>query len=61
MILLRNHKRTAYEKPYAYRKPMCASENWQWCGEPYFAVSAISIGDILPQIRRQGKHKLYVF
>jgi hypothetical protein len=23
---------------------MCASENWYWCGEPYFAGSAISIG-----------------
>jgi hypothetical protein len=34
----------AYEKPYAYLDPMCASENSQWCGELYFAVSAISIG-----------------
>jgi hypothetical protein len=25
-------------------------------GEPYFAVSEISVGDILPQIPRQGKH-----
>jgi hypothetical protein len=47
----------AYENPYAYLEPMCASENYQWCGEPYFAVSAISIGDILPQNFMQGKHK----
>jgi hypothetical protein len=45
MILLCNNKRTVYEKPYAYREPMCASGNCQWCGELYFAVSAISIGD----------------
>jgi hypothetical protein len=50
MILLCNHKRMVYEKPYAYLEPMSALENFQWCGEPYFAVSAISIGDILPQI-----------
>jgi hypothetical protein len=43
-----------YEKPYAYREPMYASEDCQWCGEPYFAISAILIGDILPQIPRQG-------
>jgi hypothetical protein len=49
-----------YEKPYAYLEPMCASENCQWCGDPYFAVSAISIGDILPQIPRQGKHKSFL-
>jgi hypothetical protein len=46
-----------FEKLYAYREPMCTSESCQWCGEPYFAVSAISIGDILPQIPMQGKHK----
>jgi hypothetical protein len=57
MILLCNHKRTVYEKPYTYLEPMCASENCQWCGEPYFAVFAISIGDILPQSPRKGKHK----
>jgi hypothetical protein len=57
IILLCNHECTVYEKPYAYCEPMCASENFQWCGEPYFAVSAISVGDILPQIPRQGKHK----
>jgi hypothetical protein len=57
MILLCNHKRMAYEEIYAFREPMCASENCRWCREPYFAVSAISIGDILPQIPRQGKHK----
>jgi hypothetical protein len=52
MILLRNHKRTEFEKPHAYREPMCASENCQWCGEPYFigAVISVSVGDILPQI-----------
>jgi hypothetical protein len=33
MILLCNHERTVYEKPYAYREPMCASENCQLCGE----------------------------
>jgi hypothetical protein len=49
MILLCNHKRTKFEKPYAYREPMCASENCQWCEEPYFAVAEISIRDILPQ------------
>jgi hypothetical protein len=43
-----------YDKPYAYLESMCVSENCQWCGEPYFAVSAISIGDILPEIPRQG-------
>jgi hypothetical protein len=57
MILLCNHKRMVHEKPYAYLEPMCASENCQWCGEPHFAVSAISIGDLLPQIPMQGKHK----
>jgi hypothetical protein len=57
MILLCNHKRMAYEKINAYPEPMCVSENWQWCGEPYFAVSAISIGDILPQIPMQSNHK----
>jgi hypothetical protein len=57
MILLCIHKRMAYEKIYAYLEPMCVSENCQWCGEPYFAISAISIGIILPQITRQGKHK----
>jgi hypothetical protein len=30
MILLCNHKHTVYEKPYAYREPMCASENCEW-------------------------------
>jgi hypothetical protein len=36
---------------------MCTSENCQWCGNPYFAVAAIPIGEILPpQIPRQGKH-----
>jgi hypothetical protein len=55
MILL--CKCTVFEKPYAYREPMRTSENCQWCGEPYFAVSAISVGDIVPQIPRQGKHK----
>jgi hypothetical protein len=54
MILLCNHKRTVYEKPYAYREPMCASENCQWCGEPNIAVSSISIGDVLPQIPSQS-------
>jgi hypothetical protein len=47
----------AYEKPYAYLEPVCASKNCQWWGEPYFAVSAISIGDILLQIPMQSKHK----
>jgi hypothetical protein len=47
----------AYEKPYAYLELMCASENCQWCGEPYFIVFEIPIGDILPQIPMQGKHK----
>jgi hypothetical protein len=47
----------AYEKPYAYLEPMCASENSQWCEELYSTISAISIGDILPQIAMQGKHK----
>jgi hypothetical protein len=37
---------------------MCASEKSQWGGEPYFAGAAISISAILPQIPRQGKHKL---
>jgi hypothetical protein len=55
--LLCNDKHTEFGKPHAYREPMYASENCQWCGEPYFAVSAISIGDILPQIPMQGKHK----
>jgi hypothetical protein len=57
MILLCDHKRTEFGKPHAYREPMCASENCQWCGEPYFAGAAISIGEILPQIPRRGKHK----
>jgi hypothetical protein len=57
MILLCNHKLKAYEKPYAYLEPMCASEKCQWWGEPYFAVTAVSVGDILPQIAMQGKHK----
>jgi hypothetical protein len=56
MILLCDHKRMAYEKPYAYLKPMCSLENCQWCEEPYFAVFAISIADILRQIPMQGKH-----
>jgi hypothetical protein len=46
-IELLNHKRTVNGKPYAYLEPMRASENCQRWGEPYFAVSAISIGDIL--------------
>jgi hypothetical protein len=46
-----------FGKPYAYREPMCASENCQWCGEPYFAISEISIGESLLQIPKQGKHK----
>jgi hypothetical protein len=33
---------------------MYVSENYQWCGESYFAVAAISIGDILPHIPRQS-------
>jgi hypothetical protein len=57
MILLCNHKCMAYEKPYAYLEPMSASENCQRCREPYFADAAISIGGILPQIPKQGKHK----
>jgi hypothetical protein len=57
MILLCIHERMAYENIYAYLEPMCVSENCQWCGELYFAVSAITIGDILPQIPMQGKHK----
>jgi hypothetical protein len=40
----------AFEKIYADLEPMCVLENCQWCGEPYFAVFAISVGDILPQI-----------
>jgi hypothetical protein len=48
---------TDFGKPHAYREPICTSENYQWRGEPYFAVSAISIGGMLPQIPRQGKHK----
>jgi hypothetical protein len=47
----------AYEMIYAYLKPMCISETFEWCGEAYFAVFAISIGDILHQIPMQGKHK----
>jgi hypothetical protein len=43
MILLRNHKRTGFGKPHAYRGPMCSSEKSQWCGEPCFAGAAISI------------------
>jgi hypothetical protein len=57
MILLCNLKRTEFGKPHANREPMCASENCQWSGEPYFAGTAISIGGILQQIPRQGKHK----
>jgi hypothetical protein len=34
MIFLCNHKRTEFGKPHAYREPMCASENCQWCGKP---------------------------
>jgi hypothetical protein len=45
MILFCNHKCTEFGKPH---EPMCASENFQWCGEPYFAVSAISVREILP-------------
>jgi hypothetical protein len=55
--LLCNQKCIVYEKPYAYCEPMYALENCQWCGEPYFAVSVISIGDIMLQIPMQGKHK----
>jgi hypothetical protein len=47
MYLLCNHKRTEFGKPHAYRGPMCASENYLWCGEPYFAGAAISVSEIL--------------
>jgi hypothetical protein len=56
MILLCNHKCTEFGKPHAYREPMCTSENCQWCGEPYFAGAAISIDEILPQLREQQQH-----
>jgi hypothetical protein len=46
-----------YKKPDAYLESICASENCQWREEPYFAVSAISIRDILPQINMQGMRK----
>jgi hypothetical protein len=42
MILVCNHERTEFGKPHAYRGPECAPEDRQWCGEPYFEVSAIS-------------------
>jgi hypothetical protein len=50
--LLCNHKRTVYEKPYAYREPMCASENCQWCAEPYFVgVGVLLAADTQSQVR----------
>jgi hypothetical protein len=57
MILLSNHNRTDFGKPRAYRGPMCAWENCQWYRESYFEGAAISLGGILPQIPRRGRHK----
>jgi hypothetical protein len=59
MILLCNHKGMEFGKLHAYLGPMCASENCQWRGEPYFAGAAISISGILPQIPKQDKHKSF--
>jgi hypothetical protein len=58
MILLCNCKGTEFGKPHAYREPLCASEICHWCGEPYFAGAAISIGGFLPRISRWENHNL---
>jgi hypothetical protein len=42
--------------PHAYRRPMCTSQDCQWCGEPYFAGAAISIDGFLQQIPKRDKH-----
>jgi hypothetical protein len=34
----------AYEKPYAYLEPMCASENCQWCGVSELIYDRQSVG-----------------
>jgi hypothetical protein len=39
--------------------PMCASGNFQWCGEPYFAGAAISIDRFPPQIPRRDNISHY--
>jgi hypothetical protein len=48
MILLSNHKHIEFGKPHVYHELVCTLENCQWCGEPCFAGSAISIGGFLP-------------
>jgi hypothetical protein len=39
------------------RGPVYALEDYQWCGEPYFAGAAIELGGCLPHIPRWGKYK----
>jgi hypothetical protein len=53
ITLLCSHKRTEFGKPHAYRGPVCASGNCQWCGEPYFVGAVISVDRFLPQIPRR--------
>jgi hypothetical protein len=53
MLLLCNRNITEFGKADAYRGPMFAPGNYQWCGEPYFAGVAISIDGLLPQISRR--------
>jgi hypothetical protein len=59
IILLCNHKRTEFGKLHAYCEQMCALENCQWCGEPCFALAAISTDGFLPQIPRRDRQSHY--
>jgi hypothetical protein len=55
--LLYNHISMEVWKPYATREPVCPLEDFQWSGEPCFAVAAILIDCCLTQTPRRGKHK----
>jgi hypothetical protein len=57
-ILLCNHKCIEFGKPHAYLKSVHALENSQWCREPWFAGTAISVDELLPQISKQDRHQL---
>jgi hypothetical protein len=49
IIWLCNHTRTEFDKPYAYHETVLLGI-CQWCGNPYFAVAAISLDVYLQQI-----------
>jgi hypothetical protein len=56
-VSLCSHKYTVLRKSCAPRGPVCTSEIYQWCGEPYYASAAISKDGFLQKIPRRGKHK----